>query len=325
MGQAKITGEEIIDAMLGNLREGLEPLRYSVIAPGVYHVYLHEQDYGRLQGIFPRIQQEARQALTEELQALEQAERGTGLTARVQSKLKGRLPKWMQEALPGAEARKRDYQAPAEGWQIAFHQESDGQLQPGDVAVHSLLTLPQRIEMGEGLTTKTVKTLRRDGQLSHQESYSTAEDLKPRPADSAPEDPYATNKSPNSADEAETPYAVMRYADDAGSHVYQMVKDLVVIGRGGEGYWVDIALQASAKVSREHLRLRYDGTNRKFYLKDLSNFGTTVNGVTLPCSMQEVEGERRDINHEIVLPTRARIVLAGMVAIDFEAARIVSR
>jgi len=192
MDQSRVTGEEIIEAMLGNLREGLEPLRYSVLAPGVYHVYLHERDYGRLQGIFPRIQQETRQALTEELRALEQAERGAGLGALMRSKLKGRLPKWMQGALPGSEARQRDYQAPAEGWQIAFHQDADGQLQPGDVSVHSLLTLPPRMEMGEGLTTKTVKTLRRDGQLSHQESYSKADAPTPRPHEFKPEDPLAT-------------------------------------------------------------------------------------------------------------------------------------
>jgi len=306
--------------MLGNLREGLEPLRYSVVAPGVYHVYLHERDYGRLQGIFPRIQQEARQALTEELQALEQAEPGAGLGAPMQSRLKGRLPKWMRGAAPGAEARKRDYQAPAEGWQIAFHPDADGELQPGDVSVHSLLTLPPQIEMGEGLTTKTVMTLRRDGQLSHWESYSTADGPTPKPPTPAPEDPLATNRSSVPTDKTEILYAVIRYEDDAGSHIFEMAKELVVIGRGGEGYWVDIALRTSARVSREHLRLRYDGASGKFYLKDLSSFGATVNGETMPSSMQEVNGERRDINREIVLPLRARIVLAGMVAIDFEAA-----
>jgi pSer/pThr/pTyr-binding forkhead associated (FHA) protein len=319
MIQQKITGEEIIDAMLGNLREGLEPLRYSVVAPSVYHVYLHEQDYGRLQGIFPRIQQEARQALTEELQLLEQADRGTGLAALVQSKLKGRLPKWMQEALPNTEERKRDYQAPAEGWQIAFHQDADGALQPGDIAIHSLLNLPQRIEMGEGLTTKTIKTLRRDGQLSHQESYSTTEELKPRAVSKTTDDPLATNKSPDSAAKTEILYASIRYSDDAGVHVYEMLKEQIVIGRGGEGYWVDIALQSSGKVSREHLRLRYDGASRKFYLKDVSSYGTTINGGSMPSSMQEINGERRDINREVELPVRARIVLAGMVALDFEA------
>ena len=66
--------------------------------------------------------------------------------------------------------------------------------------------------------------------------------------------------------------------------------------------------------------MRYEGASGKFYLKDLSSFGTTVNGETIPSSMEEVNGERRDVNREIVLPLRARIVLSGMVAIDFEAA-----
>jgi len=312
MESAKATGEEIIEAMLGNLREGLEPLRYSVVAPGVYHVYLHERDYGRLQGIFPRIQQEARQALTEEMRLLEQAERGKGLAAMMQSRFKGRLPEWMRLAMP--EGRRRNYEAPAEGWQIAFHQDADGDLQPGDVAVHSLLTLPPQIEMGEGLTTKTVRTLRRDGALSHQESYSTASGATP---DSFPTPREITSMSADGPSGRE--YATIRYSDDAGEHRYLMTKEQVVIGRGGEGYWVDVELNASSKVSREHLRLRYDRAAGEFYLKDLSSFGTTVNGETTPSSIEEVAGEWLDINREVALPARARIVLAGMVALDFEA------
>ena len=93
----------------------------------------------------------------------------------------------------------------------------------------------------------------------------------------------------------------------------------MVIGRGGTGYWVDIRLDAHPDVSREHLRLRRDERTGRFYLKDLSRLGATVNGKEAPSSVEIVGGERRDKNVEMELPPRARIVLARVVEIEFEA------
>jgi pSer/pThr/pTyr-binding forkhead associated (FHA) protein len=72
-------------------------------------------------------------------------------------------------------------------------------------------------------------------------------------------------------------------------------------------------------VSREHLRLRRDDLSGRFFLKDLSSLGTTVDGVPVPSSVEVVEGRKRDKGIEVPLPERARIGLANVIVLDFEA------
>src|SRR5437588_6002490 len=64
------TAREIILELVRNMREGLEPLHYSTLAPAIYHVYLHPDDLDRLRGILPRVTDEAKRALDEELENL---------------------------------------------------------------------------------------------------------------------------------------------------------------------------------------------------------------------------------------------------------------
>ena len=45
------TARDIILEIVRNMREGLEPLHYSTLAPSVFHVYLHTADIERLRGI----------------------------------------------------------------------------------------------------------------------------------------------------------------------------------------------------------------------------------------------------------------------------------
>ena len=49
------TAREVILEIVRNMREGLEPLHYSTLAPSVFHVYLQTDDMDRLRGIVPRI------------------------------------------------------------------------------------------------------------------------------------------------------------------------------------------------------------------------------------------------------------------------------
>src|ERR1017187_2993851 len=68
-----VTAREIILEIVRNMKEGLEPLHYSTLAPAVYHVYLHPGDMERLRGILPRIVDEARRALDAGLDSLNRA------------------------------------------------------------------------------------------------------------------------------------------------------------------------------------------------------------------------------------------------------------
>jgi pSer/pThr/pTyr-binding forkhead associated (FHA) protein len=111
--------------------------------------------------------------------------------------------------------------------------------------------------------------------------------------------------------------ARLSYDDDAGRHTYEMVTDAISIGRGGASSRVDVRIDSSADVSREHLAIRRDPSGR-FFVSDLSMLGTTVNGRRLPKGYDEVDGVRKGNGVETPLPTGARIGLAETVYIDFE-------
>jgi pSer/pThr/pTyr-binding forkhead associated (FHA) protein len=96
-----------------------------------------------------------------------------------------------------------------------------------------------------------------------------------------------------------------------------MLKDQIVVGRGGRDYWTDIKLETLPDVSREHFRLRRDPESGKFFLKDLSRLGTTINGEKVPSSVDFTDGEKRDRNLESPVPPQARIGLADVVFIEF--------
>src|SRR5205085_7972826 len=108
-------------------------------------------------------------------------------------------------------------------------------------------------------------------------------------------------------------HAVIEYEDNGGRKTYCMVKDQIVVGRGGRDYWTDIKLETLPDVSREHFRLRRDPQTGKFYLKDLSRLGTTINGETVPSSIEFLDGDRRDKNVEAPVPETARIGLADVI------------
>src|ERR1051325_273085 len=112
------TAREIILEIVRNMREGLEPLHYSTLAPAIYHVYLHPDDMERLRGIVPRIIEEARRALDAELESLN---RGS-IVDRLKLTKKSGDPK---------------ITAPDGGWQVRILENTDDDTQPGDIVINS--------------------------------------------------------------------------------------------------------------------------------------------------------------------------------------------
>ena len=258
------------------MREGLEPLHYSTLPPSVFHVYLHAADMERLRGILPRIIGEARRALDAELETLNRASLG--------------------ERLKLARRASAKIVAPEGGWQIRILENTDEDVEPGDIAISSELALPAKDELGAGSMTKRIATRRLGGVESTKQSY-----------DPAPPVP-ATDVGV---------FAVIDYEDGTGHKTYRMTKDEIVVGRGGRDYWTDIKLDTLPDVSREHFRLRRDPATGQFFLKDLSQLGTTIDGVKAPCSIEMEGGEKRDRNREAPVPARARIGLAGVAYLEF--------
>jgi predicted component of type VI protein secretion system len=97
-----------------------------------------------------------------------------------------------------------------------------------------------------------------------------------------------------------------------------MSKSQVVIGRGGKTYWVDLKLNTLPDVSREHCRIRRDPASGKFLIKDMSEFGTTVNDERIPSSVDKQGRDGKDQNIEVPLGSPSRIGLAGVIFMDFD-------
>jgi hypothetical protein len=307
-----VTAREIILEIVRNMRDGLEPLHYSTLPPAVYHAYLHPDDVERLRGILPRIVDEARRALDAELESLNRA----GLAERL------RLTRRSQPLIV----------APEGGWEIRILENTDDGIEPGDITIHSELALPAKNDLGAGSMTKRITTRRLAGVQSTAQSYqpqsSQPQGSQPpshqpgnqenHAAPGAAETPAEIRKdqAPAAAEEPGT-LAVIEYQDNTGRQTYRMTKDQIVVGRGGRDYWTDIKLETLPDVSREHLRLRRDPNSGKFFLKDLSRLGTTINGETVPSSVEYADGEKRDRNQETPVPPQSRIGLAGVVFLEF--------
>jgi hypothetical protein len=133
------------------MREGLEPLHYSTLAPALYHVYLHPDDYERLRGIFPRMLEETRQALDAGLAALNRASLG--------------------ERLKLSRKNVSKVMAPDGGWRIQFFENTDPETEPGDIVIYSELALPPKPEYGAGSVTKRIATCRVSGELTSSQQY----------------------------------------------------------------------------------------------------------------------------------------------------------
>jgi hypothetical protein len=273
------TAREIILEIIRNMREGLEPLHYTTLPPAIYHVYLHPDDFERLRGIFPRMQEETRQALDAELADLNRASIG--------------------ERLKLARKPASKVVAPEGGWRIQFFENSDDDVAPGDIVIYSELALPAKPEFGAGSMTKRINTRRLSGETTATQKYE--EQLPP----TREMDAYATIQYDEQG------------SGQGALQTYRMTKNQIVIGRGGRDYWTDLKLNTLPDVSREHVRLRRDAETGEFFIKDLSRLGTSVNGERIPTSIDFVDGEKRDKNVEVKLPAQARIGLADVIFLEF--------
>jgi len=113
-------------------------------------------------------------------------------------------------------------------------------------------------------------------------------------------------------------YARLTYEDDTGRHDFDMVKEEIKVGRGGPNEWVDVKLITTKDVSREHFQIRRDPQTGKFFIKDLSRFGTWVNMKRVTPSVEVQNNVEQDRNIEEPLPAKAEINLADVITVHFK-------
>ena len=290
MTKERATGRDIVLAIGENMRQSLEPLVTKTIAPSLYQVYLHADDYDRLRTLFGELEEEAKTLLDSEL---------------------ARLNKGPGSAFPSILRKKKADEPPAapkyvsaEGrWSVRFQEDPNGTLTAGDVEVVSEFARPPEAGSGAGSKTHRISTTRKLGQMTTRRDTTES-----------------TVAASTQAVETAGPvgFARLVYKDDRGTtQTFPITKDEIVIGRQAPDVWADLSLDTSLDVSREHARLQRTPEGG-FRIKDLSKLGTTVNGAPLPRSLESTDGGVRDLDRWEALPDKARIGLAGVIYLDFE-------
>ena len=278
------TGVSIWNAMREELLLNLYPLPYTTLPPAIFYVYLHPQDFDRIEGIVPRLAAELQQALSDEVRKINQGrEKSTGVLSRLIARA---------EAPP--------IEVPPAGWDVYITADRNGTLQPGQLGIDSMLPLPPPLEFSGPATTRIVKAV-----VSGAGRSSTTIEVPQAP-------PAVVGNGPDLRERA-----TLTYDDEQGHHQFSMCKDTLSVGRGGSAVWVDIQVFAEPKVSREHFRLRRDPSGR-FFIQDASSWGTSVDGVAIPRAVRGDAGVLRPgAEHPLASP--CRIDLAGALTMQFEA------
>lgn len=271
-------GRDIIDQILENMRSQTEELRYSRFVSSSYNVHLHPDDYARLEGLVPQVVFQARRALDEELARLNRA---PAIEDRVR-KLIGRT------RIP--------YERPSPEWSVRILPDPNDELAPGDILVDATLVAPESERFAGSRTQRMVTHRHGDTVERRATEGESAQAVATPPAVAAP-----------------PALARLRWQDEKGEHEFRMTSPHIKVGRGGQGYWVDLRLDTIPDVSREHLRIRLDEASGRFHVQDLSSYGTTVDGVAIP-----PRAEGAAAGEESPLPSNAMIGLAGVVFLRFE-------
>ena len=384
------TGRKIVLELVNEMEARLYPLLYRTLAPSVYHVYLHPDDYKEIEAITPLIVADAQR----------------GLEARVESL--NRRSKW-KNLVSGGEAQ---IEVPKGGWEIHLRPDANGELSRGALGIVSRLSLPVQPSYDTGTPTTRIArtvvtgTIRRTATSEERSAAGDAASAiapsavtlpppavaaantempsrqplttnhqpltasanapaasplsSPQPSTIAAQPPVMLPPLPTFAPSPSTPapsvstpliapshntnmvatataervasvapteaiavggFARLAYIDDQGPHVFVMRKEVVSIGRGGSAHWVDVQVASTQRVSREHCRIRRDSQGR-FFLQDISTWGTSVNGETIAPFLRHTDGRVEETGQERELPRQARIQLADAVVIEFEAQQV---
>jgi hypothetical protein len=280
-----VTPAEIIELMLEEFHAEILEMRYSHVVRSVFHVYLSGRDLRRLGPVLERTKTEGIRALNEALATL--------------NKKKLRIPGFPSQA--------KRYEAIGDGWIIEFHENTDDDADENPLIIQSEFSQTEKTnrDADDRIGTETVRITKR--QAGGGVTTTTTETIRTA---------NMLNRTANG-----TVYATFEYQDERGNQQFEMTKERIKIGRGAVDTWVDLRLHAKQDISREHVQVRLDPDSGKFFIKDLSTYGTTVDGKKLTPSIDRTGGVENDLNLEAPLPAKAKIGLAGVMTLQFRAAK----
>ena len=161
-------------------------------------------------------------------------------------------------------ARQPLIEIPPGGWAVHIRAADPASLQPGDLGIDSRLSIPLEPDFGEGAATVRVTRTVVTG-TGRATVVSETREL-PQPGAMA-----------SIEETKQTKFPALTYTDDTGPHLFEIHLPTLTIGRGGPGHPIDVALVTSLDVSREHCRITR-GADGRFFVADLSSWGTFVNG-----------------------------------------------
>jgi hypothetical protein len=277
----QITGDDIISELIRNADAGWFKVRYTVLVPCIFNVYLHPRDYDLIQPIADLIREEGVRALKEHLSGLN----------------KPRNPRPFGKRFGSAGEPRPEYKILEKQWVVQFHGDQEERLRPGEIEIYSELGNARPKDFGAGAMTTFITRHNAGDSVTVSGNSDGAQPQVP----------------------ARAVLARVRYRDSGIDKTFVMTSEEIVIGRGGKAVWVDLKLEGPADVSREHCRIRRDPKTWTFFIRDLSQFGTTVNGAPIPSVERVEDGEKVDRNREVLLPSPARITLADVCTLEFEA------
>jgi hypothetical protein len=137
----RLPARDIVHAVVRNMRENLEELPYTRLAPSRYTVYLHPTEFARLETIVPIMQEQTVRALSEELDRLGRHSHLKRWTDRVR-----------RRSVPAIETAGGEFH-------VDFLPDPDEELEEGGVLVYSELRLPPRPDLSSGECTRRITTV----------------------------------------------------------------------------------------------------------------------------------------------------------------------
>ncbi len=138
---ARLPARDIVQAVVRNMRENLEELPYSRLAPNRYVVYLHPSEFTRLEGIMPILEEQTVRALSDELARL------------------GRRSLWRRSTAHVTRSSGRELEKAGGEWHVTFLPDPDDELEEGGVLVYSELKLLAKPEPSSGERTRRITTV----------------------------------------------------------------------------------------------------------------------------------------------------------------------